>query len=433
MISRFYYFSKSVIRIAGIVISIASLIPLSNSIRTLIFNKFQDGNEPFLISVVISFMICVVILAWGSKTLFFPLKNIKENNISVPSEFKDFNELGRQFEQKRLLSPYHTDMTIKKKDFFFIILSSSFLALILIAFIVKANLSTEFFWNLKFTPENFTFPFFFTGILIMILIIRSSSLLIYMHRNEFSIGVFEIIRTIKSEIEIETIIKEISKSLALLKQSENPTNVYFLIPSDTRYTEKNNGQVHSKLFIETQPTPATIIPQFVIYFYLSFSIILYFIGFIFLVQLPPDNISVLSVPSIALGYIWALIKGGILVICAAGFLSAVAPICIGYLSQSVMAYIKLDGSFEGIPQESENVDCNGNLHGNLIIRGKYEFNIYITEMVTEFIPSKGRQIIKVFNNKNAIEAKRLLINAIDASALTEEIKKKNLLVLKEKI
>jgi hypothetical protein len=151
------------------------------------------------------------------------------------------------------------------------------------------------------------------------------------------------------------------------------------------------------MLVETHPRAIPLVRPAFIYLYSSFAIILTGIGFLLMTQLPPDNISVLTVPTIAIGYTWTIIKGGLLVFSGTVFLTDVSRLYRTCMFKSVMVYVGFDGS--------------GNNGGG----NDYEFNVFATTLATEMGTFNGnRQIVKMTAEQESENAKKLVTDTIES-------------------
>lgn len=417
-----YGISMSVVGIAGILIFPPSAIPSIKTTINLVKNKSYIGNEPYLAATVTTIVICAVILIWGLKALLTGIKNIREQNLPKAPEFENCGELSIILEEKQLPSREKFPEKIAKKDKYFIIASIALLGAILIGIMVKGILPDEFFWDRHLSPGYFSFPLLLTLIITVAAAMRCISFFVYRRQAKEGTGVFEMRRSIRTETDIETISTEIASSLTEMQQNGIPILVSKSGYDNSQTVPKYTSQTHHKFFIETQPKIISISPYPIVFLYLVCAIILCITGFIFLTKRPPDNISVLTVPAIALGHAWTLIKGGILTASGIEFFSTVSLAFQNYLFQSMMVYLKANGVYKQISVKIKSPAEASSVTGNSGILRDWEFIVYITELLTEFDPKKGkRHIIKMFNDTKTKEAKTLISGTINSFNWNEKL------------
>lgn len=431
MILTVYKIFRLIISVAGITISVVSLIPSTKNIIVMVIDDTYIGNEPYLAAVVLNFTICTLLLGWGLKNLYAGFRTLRRFCKPVLSKLKNHDEVAQILEQKQLFPRQALLETIEMKDKSFILAVALLLGAILTGLLVKAILPEEFFWDHNLRPGYFSFPVFFVVMLVAPALLRGVSLVIHWDRRKGENGVAEMQRTIKTETDMDTIEKELVKSLEIMQKSEKPAFVsypgYHLNALQT--TAHGSRQICRTLVIESQPVNITGFSRPVAYLYILCAAILSFIGFTLLVTLPPDNISVLTVPEIAIDYTWTLIKGSILVIIGRLFSSTVAHFFLGVSFQSVIAYVKMEGSYEKISRDTATAESRGNVSrgsDNAVTRGDCEFNVFIAEVVTEIETEIGidglkekRQLRQIFNSGEAKQAKLLISNAIQSFAIDD--------------
>ncbi len=382
-----YGISKVLIGLAGIILSLISAIPLLKIFITLLKGKSYIGNGPYLAATVLSFSICAVISVWGLKTLLSGHKEIKEYRLPVPTAAEIFGDIEDVFTKKQV-QPHQTALEhMLGKDKTFIKGFLVFMGVVILFFIAKIFLPDDFFWNLRLTPQYFSFPFFITIILAAAAALRYAS--IYFHRpfEKQEIKGCVIRETIKTKADPDTFAPGIKEALIPVQQDGKPNMTLYNGLNET-------GKIQGKLFVETHPRPIPFVRPSFIYLYSSFAVILTVIGFLLMTKLPPDNISVLTVPTIAIGYIWSIIKGGLLVSSGAVFLTDVSRLYRTSLFKSIMAYVEITGEKD---------------------RSAYDFNVFTAALCTEMNTINGnRQIIKMTADQGAENSKKLVKDAIES-------------------
>ncbi|MCP5107656.1 MAG: hypothetical protein GY950_29985 [bacterium] len=289
------------------------------------------------------------------------------------------------------MQPHQTALgNILEKDKTFIKGFFVFIGLVTLFFTVKAFLPDTFFWNLRLTPQYFSFPFFMTIILAAAAVLRYAS--IYFHspflKQEIEGCVIQ--ETINTTTDPGTFEPGIKNALIPIQQEGKP-NISVSSGLD------ETGGIQGKLLVETHPRPAPFLRPAFIYLYSSFAVILTGIGFLLMTQLPPDNISVLTVPTIAIGYTWTIIQGGLLVFSGAVFLTDVSRLYRTCMFKSVLVYVGIAGS----RSNGGGIDCG--------------FNVFATTLATEMETSNGnRHIIKMTAEQDSEKAKKLVTDAIES-------------------
>jgi len=111
-------------------------------------------------------------------------------------------------------------------------------------------------------------------------------------------------------------------------------------------------------------------------------------------KLPPENISVLSVPRIFLGYVWFILKGTLLVYNGLGLLKSISLQSGIRKFKSTIVYIDIIGEkFQQI----------------------YDFSVFSAKLLTEMNTFNGnRQIINIAVEKESEMAKIMVANAIES-------------------
>lgn len=398
---------------AGIIISFVSFIHLINIIKNLLKDKSYVGDELYLTAAILTLTICACMLTYGFKYLFSDIINIIRDGKSGPEKFEDYQEVEDALVQEKIPSSEARAKTIIEKDVSFIWKYLFFLGLIILLLIGKSFIPDEFFWNLRLTPGYFSFPMVFMGILSFAAALRLAS--IYFHRDEKRQNkVDEKIISIKGAEHPATFIPEIEKALLPLRENGKPNIIVHTGFNEMEGNGENSGNIEGKLFIETPTKPARCEPHPIGYFYLLLAFILYITGVLFLTKPPPDNISVLSVPTIAIGYLWAIVKGGILVFCGWALLESVSSIFRTGLLESVMVYVNIGGTSGRTIVKTGEGEANSVETGKIVLRNDCHFWVYTTKIVTEADTDTGkRHIIKRTVDKDSRKAERLVTDAIE--------------------
>jgi hypothetical protein len=177
---------------------------------------------------------------------------------------------------------------------------------------------------------------------------------------------------------------------------------------------KNTGRIEKKLFIETHPKPISYEPHPIVYSYLLFAFILFFIGFFLMTRVPPGNISVLSDPTIAIGYLWTIVKGSILVFSGRGLMESFSSISGTYRFESVMVYVEVEGIYGKAPVNGGRAAADAAAASSILVRSDCLFKVYTTKLTTEIYTLKGkRHIIKMTVERDSEKAKELVVGEIE--------------------
>lgn len=410
-----YSISMLVIAAAGIVISAVSGGSLINIIKKLLTNKSYIGNQPYLAAVSVTLIICISILIWGVKSIITSILEMVRHRPPPAAKFKDYSEVEQAFVQKQIHA-YKTALGyMLEKDKTFIKGLLVFFALVVLFFIAKIFLPDTFFWNLRLTPQYFSFPIFFILMLAGAAVLRWSSIRSHRSIENQEIEGGQVLKSIKTGTDPAAFVPGIEKALIPIQQNGASNMVHHSGFSETGDTVKESGKIYQKLFVETQPQPVQYVHHIVMYLYLAASVILIVTGFLFMAKLPPDNISVLTVPTIAIGYVWGIIKGAVLVLSGAGFLTAVSRIYKAYRFKSVMVYVEIDGVYEADARHS---DC--------------DFNVFTTTLMTEINRSDSdRRIIKMTAEQDSESAKKMVAVAVESFMIGQTINGNSLTTPKE--
>lgn len=402
-----------IIAAAGIIISFVSFIQSISIIKNLLNEKSLMGNELYLIASIMTLFICICILTWGFKRVISSLITIIRDSGTRPEKFDDYKEVEDELVQEKVPSSDAKSGTIFEKDEAFIWKYLFLLGFIILSLIGKTFFPDEFFWNLGLTRDYFSFPLGFMVIFSTAVALRLASM--HFHRHQKSGGeVYEKIVSIKGAGHPSTFAPGIEKALLSLRKNGNPNIVIQTGFNETEESVRNTGKTEGKMFIETPPRPVPCEPHPIGYFYLLFSILLNIVGFLLVTRLPPDNISVLTVPTIAIGHLWAMVKGGILVFCGKAFQESVSSIFRTDLFESVMVYVNIRGisgrtivrSGKGLNDSVETM--------NSFVRSDCYFWVYTAKLLTEVDNKKGkRHIIKRTVDKDSEKAKELVAGAIE--------------------
>ncbi len=388
-----YGIAKVVSGGGGAILALISSITLIIYFITLISNKSYIGNGPYIAAMGLTFSISAVIMWWGAKTLLAGYKEIKGVHIPVPPEFEIYKDVENAAVQKKL-QPYETAQAyVTKRDKISLQGFAIFFGIIILGVIGKSLPPDEFFWNLRLKPEYFSFPYFLTALLTLVALVKGASIYFHQPAHNWDVKSDYLTKSITPGVHPDTFAPGIKKKMTLMQQDGNRNMSYYSGFGHIPGKSKTNGKIHGKLFIETHPRITPYIRPAFIYIYLAFAVILTGIGFLFLTKLPPDNISVLTVPTIAIGYIWTLFKGGVLVYCGIDFLNSVSTLLRARGFKSEIAYVDIRGEKE---------------------QSLYHFNVFTAELWTEMNNSKGyRKIIKMTEENSA---KKLVADAINSFA-----------------
>ncbi|MCP4146154.1 MAG: zinc ribbon domain-containing protein [bacterium] len=379
-----YGISKVLIGLAGIVLTLISAIPLLKIFITMLKANAYAGNGPYLAATLLTFGICITIVAWGLKTLLSGHKEIKEYSLPDPTDAEIFADAAEVLTKKKV-QPHQTALEkMLKRDKAFIKGYFVFIGMVVLFFIVKVILPDTFFWNLRLNPQYFTYPFLLTIILALAAGLRYASIYFHTPNLNREIEGSEIRETINATAP-EAFEPGIKNALHPIQQEGKPNKVVTTGLGDT-------GGKQGSLLVETNPQPVPLVRPAFIYLYIVFAILLTGVGIFLMTQHPPDNISVLTVPTIAIGYTWTILKGGMLALAGAVFLADVSRLYRTGTFRSVMVYvgIKATGGSE------------------------YQFNVLATTLSTEMgRENDTRQIIKMSAGKDSEKAKQLVANAIE--------------------
>jgi hypothetical protein len=411
-----YGLSLLIIGTTGIIFSFVSFIGAIKIIKSLLKGKSYVGNQPYLAALVITTIICISLLIWGFKSFSTGLLNVIRDSYPVPGppEFEDYEEVENALVRKQIPMYKTGPSVVAGKDRYFIKKFLFFLGLVILFLIGKRSLPDELFWDYNLTPGDFSFPLFFIVILAAAAALRAAS--IYFHTLDQDPGqqVSEVIKSIKGGGNPYTFEPGIENALLPLRQNGNPNFVFRSGFSQTQGGVKNTGKVEKKMFIETHPKSIPNEPHPIMYLYLFSAILLFIIGILFITKLPPDNISVLTVPTIAIGYLWTIIKGSVLVFIGRGLMESFSTISSTYRFESVMVYVEVEGVYGKAPENSGRAAADSAVARSIIVRSDCLFKVYTTKLTTEIYTLKGkRHIIKMTVESDSIKAKELVVGAIE--------------------
>ncbi|MDQ1352474.1 MAG: hypothetical protein QG657_2780, partial [Acidobacteriota bacterium] len=304
-----------------------------------------------------------------------------------------------------------------KKNKSFIMKFVFFLGFVIIGLLGKMVIPAEFFWNLRIASAYFSFPLFFVVILAVVAGLRLASVYFYHRSDTRETEIAEIIKSIKGESNPYDFVPQIEKALLPMQPHGNPHFIFRSGFTESEGLVQNIGKIHKKLFIETYPKHFPYARHPIIYLFLSAAILLFIIGFFFLVKHPPDNISVLTVPTIAIDYIWTIIKGCILVLSGLGLLKTVYRIFSRHHFESVLVFVEIDGIYEKEKAKAEKIEIDTpppRDSQDIVFRSDCHFKIYTTKLLTEMIASKGkRNIIDMSVEIEAEKTKKLIVDIIE--------------------
>jgi hypothetical protein len=424
--------SKIMIGGAGIIISFFSLIPSIKNILTRINNKSYFGHEPYLTALVITIIICGAISAWGLKTIISTFQGIKRHHIPVPPQFGDYSEVENALVKKQL-QPYETALGyVIKKDEQFVKEFLFFLGFVTFGFLVKMILPEKFFWNLRLYPRDFSFPFFLMILLATTAALRWASAYFHSSIENPETEGYQVLKSIRTEADPDTLVPGIERSLLQLQQGEKSNMVFRSGFSENGEAVKGTGKIHRKLFIETHPKLIQYVRRPIMYLYLFLAIILINTGFLFMTKLPPDNISVLTVPIIAINFAWSIIKGGILVFSGAGLLMCIYRVSRVYRFKSVMLYVEIDGIYEKLAAAAGTTGDGFSASSRSGVQSDCDFNVFATTLSTEMDMFIGnRQIIKMTAEQDSENAKKMAAVTIESFEFDQVIEEYNFSTEKE--
>jgi hypothetical protein len=333
----------------------------------------------------------------------------------VPTEFDNYNEVENILIRKQLAVYKTGAAVVAGKDKSFLVKFLILLGGVILFLIVKSLLPDELFWDYHLYPGYFSFPLYFMIILAAASALRAVSLYIHPFDREPKLQVSEETVSIKGGGDPYTFEPGIENALVTLQQNRGPNIVFRSGFSQTQGGIKNTGKVEKKMFIETQPASIPNEAHPFIYLYLLTAIVLFTFGFLFTTQLPPDNISVLTVPTIAIGFIWTVVKGGILLYAAWDLLQSVSCILHTYLYESIMIHVRIDGVYGKVTEKPDRAGAGSSEKKNILIRSDCRFKIYTTGLLSEIYPAKGkRHIIGMTVDDDSGKAEKLVTGAIEA-------------------
>jgi hypothetical protein len=414
---KHYGFSLLLIGIAGITISTISLKSSIKTLKILVKDKVYFGNEPYLAAVVVTLVIGIILLTWGFKNLLSSFMNMIRYNRPVPREFENYDEIENMLAKKQI-PPYERLLeTVIKKDKSFIKKFFFFLGVVIIGLVGRVVIPAEFFWNLRLTPTFFSFPLFFVVLLATVAGLRLASVYLYQRIDTQEAEAAEIIKSIKGEDNPYDFIPQIEKALHPLQRHGKLPFVFRSGFTETEGEVKNTGKIHKKIFSETYPQSIPYARHSIVYLLLFVAVMMFITGFLLLVKLPPDNISVLTVPIIAIDYFWTMVKGCILVFSGRGLLKNIYLIYSSYHFESVIVLVEVNGTYEkrktsverGETSALQQQDTQGS-----IFRNDCHFKIYAAKLLTETKASVNkRNVISMTVEIKVKKAKKLIVEAIE--------------------
>lgn len=411
-----YGFSLLIIGTTGIIFSFVSFIGAIKIIKSLLKGKSYVGNQPYLAALVITTIICISLLIWGFKSFSTGLLNVIRDSYPVPEppEFEDYKEVENALVRKQIPKYKNGPSVADEKDRYFIKKFLFFLGLVILFLIGKRSLPDELFWDYNLTPGDFSFPLFFIVILAAVAALRAASIYFHTLDQDPRHQVSEVIKSIKGGGNPYTFEPGIENALLPLRQNGKPNLVFRSGFSQTQGGVKNTGKVEKKMFIETHPKSIPNEPHPIMYLYLFSAILLFIIGILFITKLPPDNISVLTVPTIAMGYLWTIIKGSVLVFSGRGLMENFSSISGTYRFESVMVYVGVEGIYGKTPVNGGRAAADAAATSGIIVRSDCLFKVYTTKFTTEIYTLKGkRHIIKMTVESDSERAKELVVDEIE--------------------
>lgn len=404
--------SKFIIGAVGIIISIVSLKNSVHIFRSMVKYKSYVGNEPYLAAVSLNSVICIFILIWIFKIVISIFQESINSDIPVPSGFGDYDGIERSLVRRQSATNENFFVKIAKKDKLYIRNFLFFMFFLIICHVVKWFIPDELFWNINLTPDFFSFPLFFIVILAVVAALRFASIYFRKRSEKLKMEVTEVTKLIKGKWNPYTFAVEIEKALHPIQQNGKP-NILYTTPSHNRLGNslKRAGSIQKKLFIETHPKYTPIESSSIVYLYLVFAVILFIIGFFFLAKTPPDNISVLSVPAIAIGYLWTIVKGIVIVVIGGGLLKYVSLGFEIFRFESIMIYLYVETELmnEDVKDNVEELGEEG-----ILIHGDYHFKVFSAKLLTEIDTTTSKRfVVKMSIDDDSIKAKNLVIDAIE--------------------
>ena len=409
-----YGFATFFIGITGIIISFVSFIRLIKIIKNLVKDKSYSGNEPYLAAAIITLILCISILIWGFKRLISGLKYTIPHYPPVPSEFEDYEEIKSALVRKKIPLYETGSLTIVKKDRSFITKFLFFLGFIILFLITINLLPDDLFWDYGVDSGYFSFPLLFAVILSTVAALRAASIYFHTVGESLETEVSEVIKSIKGGGNPYTLAPGIEKALGSIRQNGNPNIVFRAGFTGAEGGIKNTGRIEKKLFIETQPKPIAYEPHPIVYLYLLSAFILFIIGFFLMTRVPPGNISVLSDPTIAISYIWTIVKGCVLVFSGRGLMGSFFSISRTYRFESVMVYVEVEGIYGKVPVNGGRAAVDAAAPTGIIVRSDCLFKVYTTKLTTEIYTLQGkRHIIKMTVERDSEKAGELVAGAIE--------------------
>jgi hypothetical protein len=429
-----YMGTKLLIAAIGVLISFISFVRLIKLIKNLVKDKIYVGNELYLVSAIIMLIICLAILIWASRSLIpVIIKTYQEYKSPEDWEFEDYEKVEKALRQNKLPSYKKPgSKTIYDRDLTFIILFLSFLGILILFLLGKSSIPNEFFWKHNLTPDFFSFPLDFTAILAAAAGLRTASFFLHTHKKEQEEKVSESKEKLKIEGDPYMLAPVIEEALTGIRYNEKPNINSRSGFTGTEGIDKKIGRTEKKLFIETHPKHVPYEPHPIVYIYLLFALILYIIGILLMTQLPPDNISVLAVPTIAIGYLWSILKGGILVFCGWDMMKSVSNIYRTHWFESILVFVEVNGIYREVAIDWEKTRGENPGNGRPDVQGDFHVNIYTAKLLTEIYDDKAvkkvsinkkksgtnpgceekRRIVKMTKDIDSEKANRLVIDAI---------------------
>jgi hypothetical protein len=390
--SQLFRITKLMIGSAAIIISSFSFIRSITVIKKLAKGKAYIGNDPYWAAAVLMLMICIGILIWGFRSLTnVTINTMRKHNKRGDWEFENYEKVGKALVQKQIPSyTKNRSKSIDDKDFSFVVKFLSFLGVIILFLFIKSLIPEEYYWRIHLTPGYFRFPFYFIAIITVVAVIRTTSFFLHTRSKTQVTKVSKAKVRIKGEGDPYMLAPVIEETLCKIQYNDNP-NIHARFGfTATEGTDKKSGRTERKLFIETHPKPIPYEPHPIVSLYLVLAVILLIIGIILMTTLPPDNISVLSVPTIAIGHLWNIVKGIILLFCGQGFLASVSGIYHIHWFESIMVSVEVKGVYRNAEAKEE--DVNESLEtGNTEVQSDYNVSIYSTKLLTEIYFHEGKK------------------------------------------
>ncbi len=420
---------------AGIIIAFISFVGAVKIIRNLAKGNAYVGNTPYLAAAVTTLILCIAILTWKFMTLFSVIsKTVYKHNGDW--EFESYDNVGNALKKNEVPSyKKFVSKMIYDKDFTFIKFFLSAMGTVILFWLAKNSIPDEFYWNLRLTPGYFTPPLGFISIFAAIAGLRTISFILHTRKKIEDNSISETKERIKGIYDPYMLASNIEEELRGIRYDGNANIVFRSGFTATEGIDIKTGRIKRELFIETYPRPVPYETYPIVYIYLLCAAVFSVTGILLMTKLPPDNISVLTVPTIAIGYLGDIVKGGILLFSGWDMMKSVSGIYKTHWFESVMAFVQIEGVYQKEDHGGKSVGTAGNA-----VRGDCRVYIYTTKLLTEIYDDmekkhksngtvkKGsqknrdsvtnpgveeiRHIIKMTEDNHSDEARKLVIAAV---------------------